>query len=301
MIRMDAVTKRYRSNFTILLLSASFAVFSAPSEQLIDDATSGNPQAQLELGRVYYGENKLKQAHFWYLHSVQNGNKQALAEIGKLFEDHANKPLDNLLMAENWYQLGNEQGVPEAEDGYSRVLEAQFNRRREKQVSSIAILDQAADEALTAEGSATNTSYSVNQNKISSDIAIFLAILVMLLIVVSSRRYFRTKKETKLGNYEKELTEKRRKIRSLQSHLNKAHEQLTKFQRHNQSQNRDQSYALACSMLGFNPNRVPDEKAIKLRYKKLSRVFHPDAGGSEDEMKRLNAAVKIVATYKARK
>lgn len=300
MIRMEAVSKRYRSTLTLLLLIASSNTTAAPSEELIEDANTGNPIAQLELGRTYYSENKLKQAHFWYLNSIQNGNKQALAEIGKLFEDHANKPIDNLILAENWFELGNEQGIPEAEEGYSRVLEAQFNRVREKQVSSIAILDQAADEALSNQNNQNNISVA-NDNKIPYEVLIFISTIALFILVITVRRFFRQKKESKLGTYEHQLSENRRKIRSLQSHLNKAHEQLTKLQRHSQLQSKDQSYNLACSLLGFNPNRVPDEKSIKLRYKKLSRIYHPDAGGSEDEMKRLNAAVKIVASYKSRK
>lgn len=40
------------------------------------------------------------------------------------------------------------------------------------------------------------------------------------------------------------------------------------------------------SVLGFT--KVPDEKEkIRLRYRKLSKVYHPDGGGSEEEFQRL--------------
>ncbi|MDG3088003.1 hypothetical protein P7F88_18730 [Vibrio hannami] len=294
---MDAVNKKYHSIISAILLSASFAVNSAPAENLIEEANSGNPQAQLELGRSYYSDNQIKLAHYWYLRALKNGNDQTLTEFGKLYEDFNNRPLDSLIFAENWYELANELGLPDAEEGYARVLETQFNKRRQKQVSSIALLDEAADKALH-DGASVTTASTIDDHRISSNIVIFVAVLIALVLAISIRRFFRQKKQTKLGNYEKQLTESRRKIRSLQTHLNKAHEQLSRLQRNNQAQSRDQSYALACSLLGFNPNRVPDQKALKLRYKKLSRVYHPDAGGSEDEMKRLNAAVKIVTSYK---
>ncbi|WP_407702388.1 DnaJ domain-containing protein [Vibrio algarum] len=54
---------------------------------------------------------------------------------------------------------------------------------------------------------------------------------------------------------------------------------------------------MACAVLGYNPSRLPSEKEIKLRYKKLCRVYHPDANGSDEEMKRLNGAVKVISSY----
>ncbi|MBO0237122.1 DnaJ domain-containing protein, partial [Vibrio parahaemolyticus] len=35
--------------------------------------------------------------------------------------------------------------------------------------------------------------------------------------------------------------------------------------------------------------------AIKLRYRQLSKLYHPDTRGSEEEMKRLNHAFKLVS------
>ncbi|MGT0150176.1 DnaJ domain-containing protein [Vibrio metschnikovii] len=53
-------------------------------------------------------------------------------------------------------------------------------------------------------------------------------------------------------------------------------------------------FSLACALLGFHPHRLPDEKIIKQRYKQLSKIYHPDLQGSEEEMKRLNGAMKII-------
>ncbi|CSC93275.1 DnaJ domain [Vibrio cholerae] len=51
---------------------------------------------------------------------------------------------------------------------------------------------------------------------------------------------------------------------------------------------------MAYALMGFHQNQRPDVKMIKLRYKQLSKIYHPDLHGSEEEMKRLNSAVKIV-------
>lgn len=49
---------------------------------------------------------------------------------------------------------------------------------------------------------------------------------------------------------------------------------------------------MAYALMGFHQNQRPDVKMIKLRYKQLSKIYHPDLHGSEEEMKRLNSAVK---------
>ncbi|MDF5305812.1 DnaJ domain-containing protein, partial [Vibrio parahaemolyticus] len=36
-------------------------------------------------------------------------------------------------------------------------------------------------------------------------------------------------------------------------------------------------------------------QAVKLRYRQLSKLYHPDTRGSEEEMKRLNQAFKIIS------
>ncbi|MEF1291946.1 DnaJ domain-containing protein, partial [Vibrio sp. M260118] len=54
---------------------------------------------------------------------------------------------------------------------------------------------------------------------------------------------------------------------------------------------------LACALFGFNPSKIPDEKQIKARYKQLCKVYHPDLKGSEEEMKRLNQALKVILAH----
>ena len=66
----------------------------------------------------------------------------------------------------------------------------------------------------------------------------------------------------------------------------------------NQKQSQENHFALACALLGYRPGKLPDERALKARYKKLCRVYHPDADGSDEDMKRLNAAVKLVSKYR---
>ncbi|MEF1341365.1 J domain-containing protein, partial [Vibrio rotiferianus] len=60
-------------------------------------------------------------------------------------------------------------------------------------------------------------------------------------------------------------------------------------------QSDNQKLAIACATFGYTPQRIPDSKAVKLRYRQLSKLYHPDSRGSEDEMKRLNQAFKIIS------
>ncbi|MDN3683394.1 DnaJ domain-containing protein [Vibrio sinaloensis] len=52
--------------------------------------------------------------------------------------------------------------------------------------------------------------------------------------------------------------------------------------------------ALACALFGYKPGAIPDNKQIKVRYKQLCKIYHPDLNGNEEDMKRLNAALKVI-------
>ncbi|WED23039.1 hypothetical protein L3Q72_06500 [Vibrio sp. JC009] len=285
-------------NALLFSLLISFCAVSAPSENLVARAESNDTQAQLLLGQEYLAENKIKQAHFWLLKSALNGNLEALSNMGSLYEGQENAAISSLSLAENWYQAGSEQSSEEADQGYSRVLEKQFNQRRAKQVSAIAILDKAADEALIQKAARLDSEESNRGNKISVEVIVISVLILLVVLFVTIRRFFRTRKQNKSADQSKKLAEKERKILTLQKSLNRTFDQLKKVQQQNQKQSKDQSFALACAVLGFTPKNVPDDKVLKARYKKLCRVYHPDAGGSDEDMRRLNTAVKILSSRK---
>ncbi|MEF1301651.1 J domain-containing protein, partial [Vibrio owensii] len=60
-------------------------------------------------------------------------------------------------------------------------------------------------------------------------------------------------------------------------------------------QSENQKLLVACAMFGYTPQTIPDSKAVKLRYRQLSKLYHPDSRGSEEEMKLLNQAFKTIS------
>ncbi len=58
----------------------------------------------------------------------------------------------------------------------------------------------------------------------------------------------------------------------------------------------DEKYADAWSELWLKPG-APRE-VIDAAYRTLARLYHPDAGGSEEAMTRLNRAYRLVITEK---
>ncbi len=78
-------------------------------------------------------DNKL--ALEWFIKAALQGNKRVPNEVAKIYESSLDKellqPLDS---AQLWYEAALKDN-PDAEEGYNRVLEAQFNQQRAKQIS----------------------------------------------------------------------------------------------------------------------------------------------------------------------
>ncbi|NCO46707.1 MAG: hypothetical protein GW890_10090, partial [Vibrio sp.] len=73
--------------------------------------------------------------------------------------------------------------------------------------------------------------------------------------------------------------------------------EIKRLQNNPVAQSQDQKLLLACALFGFKLSELPDEKSIKLRYKQLCKIYHPDLQGSQEEMKRLNGALKIILPH----
>jgi len=285
--------------FLWLPLIFSCSLMAQPSEELISRAEENQIDAQIELATQYQTEGKFKRAHYWAAKAAVNGDSSAAALLASLYESKQEQFLNPLTVSENWYQIATEQGDSQAEQGYARVLEALFNQQRARQVSSIASLDKQIDEDLAQSENippAQNTD-TESHKLFRLDAVITATLLTMVVAFVALRRSRRSKKQSQTDALQQTISQQKKKIKSLQLHINKAHQQLKQNQQVKQINTADNNLSLACALLGFKANDIPGEKAIKARYKMLSRVYHPDANGSEEEMKRLNAAVKLVVTH----
>ncbi|WP_165862865.1 J domain-containing protein [Vibrio sinensis] len=105
------------------------------------------------------------------------------------------------------------------------------------------------------------------------------------------------------NHYEEQIKIRDKKLQKQKQQLDALYQAFKTQQNENahnkRGMERDYSGDLthACAMFGFDAKLIPDQKEIKTRYKQLSKVYHPDRLGSQEEMKRLNQALKTISTH----
>lgn len=278
-------------------------------------AENGNADAQFKLAELYLartdGKPDNKLALEWFIKAALQGNKRASVEIAKLYESSPEQALLSPLdAAQLWYEAALPDN-PDAEDGYNRVLEAQFNQQRAKQISSIEQLDEGiGSEIDNSQGLPQQIqSNQVQSNLFSSNlfssnlsgsdymIGTALALLIVIVsigstLVISRKREIL--KSSDLGTQkqvlETQLSEKNRTIKQQKRQLQTMFNELKKQKGQKSSNN----LQLACALFGYTPSSIPNQKSIKVRYKQLSKIYHPDGQGCDEEMKRLNSALKTI-------
>ncbi|NOH32468.1 J domain-containing protein [Vibrio chagasii] len=288
-------------------------------------ADNGNADAQFRLAELYLagmdGKPDNKLALEWFIKAALQGNKRATVEIAKLYESSSERELLSPLdAAQLWYEAALPDN-PDAEDGYNRVLEAQFNQQRAKQISSIEQLDEGiGSEIDNSQGlpqqiqsnqvqsnlSSSNLSSSnlSSSNLFSSNlsgsyymIGTALALLIVIVSIGATLMISRKRemlKSSDLGTQKQvlktQLSEKNRTIKQQKRQLQSMFNELKKQKVQKSSNN----LQLACALFGYTPSSIPNQKSIKVRYKQLSKIYHPDAQGCDEEMKRLNSALKTI-------
>ncbi|MGF1754590.1 J domain-containing protein [Vibrio makurazakiensis] len=232
----------------------------------------------------------------WYNQLATQGNKQAPLQLAKLYESHTGS-IRSLDLSEQWYKVAlSLDDNASAEDGYGRVLEAKFNARRAKQISSIEQLDVAfsdvSEPGTTPSLEKKNT--STNQFASSDYITVITLVILFSSLFVAVKKLRRKKSHQKL----EQLELSQNKLKGSQTTIKQQKRQMeAMFQeiKKHQANNKNHNVSLACAVFGFTPSTIPTPKEIKLRYKQLSKIYHPDINGSDEEMKRLNAALKVIS------
>ncbi|KPL99246.1 tetratricopeptide repeat protein [Vibrio splendidus] len=272
-------------------------------------ADNGNPNAKFRLGEWYLAgtgvEQSNKLALEWFIKAALQGNQRAPIEVAKIYESSLEKDLlQPLDAAQLWYEAALKDN-PDAEDGYNRVLEAQFNQQRAKQISSIEQLnDNVSAEAntnqpstfpsaLTSRDQATRSNLTNSDYMIGAVLAVLIAIVsISATLVVSRKRQILKSGELnqQQQTLEVQLSAKDFTIKQQKRQLQTMFHELKK-QKNNKSLN---NFQVACALFGYTPSSIPDQKSIKIRYKQLSKIYHPDGHGCDEEMKRLNNALKTI-------
>ncbi|TWD38748.1 hypothetical protein FB440_107125 [Vibrio crassostreae] len=274
-------------------------------------ADNGNADAQFKLGEWYLAgtsvEQDNKMALEWFIKAALQGNKRAPVEVAKIYESSLEKELlQPLDAAQLWYEAALKDN-PNAEDGYTRVLQAQFNQQRAKQISSIEQLDDSIDSEIDSsqglsqqmQSSQATRSNLSSSNLTSSEymIGAALALLIAILSISATLVISRKRQVLKSGelnqqqqSLEAQLSSKDLTIRQQKRQLHTMFHELKKQKNSKGLSN----LQVACALFGYTPNSIPDQKIIKVRYKQLSKIYHPDGHGCDEEMKRLNNALKTI-------
>ncbi|MEZ8402603.1 hypothetical protein AB6C66_07485 [Vibrio splendidus] len=271
-------------------------------------ADNGNANAQFRLAELYLSGTGVDQSNKlaleWFIKSALQGNKRASVEVAKIYESSLEKDLlQPLDAAQLWYEAALKDN-PDAEDGYNRVLEAQFNQQRAKQISSIEQLnDNVSAEAntnqpstfpsaLTSRDQATRSNLTNSDYMIGAVLAVLIAIVSIsaTLVVSRKRQILKSGELNQQQTLEAQLSAKDFTIKQQKRQLQTTYNELKK-QKNNKSLN---NFQVACALFGYTPSSIPDQKSIKIRYKQLSKIYHPDGHGCDEEMKRLNNALKTI-------
>nr|WP_319554011.1 J domain-containing protein [uncultured Vibrio sp.] len=249
-------------------------------KQLAEDFTQGLT------GSVSYS-----QAAYWLSSIALSDPADSGYALANFVEKHQkNITTDDLIEA--WYQLSAKQNK-DAEIAYNHFLEQRFNQLRAKQVSAMTELDQRSAEAQPMQ------SDGINQTKGFSTEP-FLAIgFCGLMLSAGWFGYRKQQQKRKLQlvdeeNRTRQLDVQVKELEFTNKQLKRQLEQVFREFKKVKSESAPHDLTIACAVFGYTPNSIPQAQAVKLRYRQLSKLYHPDAQGGEAEMKRLNQAFRII-------
>ncbi len=250
-------------------------------------AAQHNQQAQKLLGAYYAQHQQWQQASFYQLQQALSGDSQALVQLGQWLSGVEPSVLLTIDWTEVLYQLASDSN-PQAQQLYDQWLENKFNQRRTAQ------LDSAPPPLLS---SVTAPLQSHEEETHTQWLWIGLAMCAVLIIVViglwQSKRKASSDKAApeQVPDHQQQLIKQQRLLLAMKNKITQLQKQLEQQQSLTATQSVSDAYAL----LGFDPHEPLSQRQLKSRYKALAKLYHPDCGGSERQMQKLNQAVKALA------
>ncbi|MDF2152361.1 J domain-containing protein [Vibrio sp. CAU 1672] len=265
---------------------------------LEQSAQQGHLAAQKQLAKDYAdglsGKVNYPQAIYWFT-TIANQDATDHGYLLAQFLQQHQQQVNNHDLIEAWYKFAAENN-PQAETAYAIFLEQRFNQLRAKQVTEITELEQQQ----TTENQ-QGTPQPPAQSAINSDWLYPSTGFAITMILAGSWFGFRRKADKRQNTvHQQQLTKEvqlETQVKELQFTNRQLKRQLeTVFQefRKTQQQSDQHKLAIACAMFGYTPASIPEDKSVRLRYRQLSKLYHPDTRGSEEEMKRLNQAFNTI-------
>ncbi|WP_440890079.1 J domain-containing protein [Vibrio sp. WZ-1] len=255
--------------------------------------------AQKQLAEDYArgltGNVDFAQATYWFTSVALNDPTDRGFLLADFVQHHQNRITTEDLL-EAWYQLAALKN-PQAEEAYNQFLEERFNQLRAKQVSEIVELDKTA----THEEAQDIATFEQEQKAETTNIWYASGALGLSVLIGGFAFGYRRHNKKVAANIAHEASQSlllETQVKELQfsnKQLKRQLEKVFKEFKKIKGQSDNQKLAIACATFGYTPQNIPESKTVKLRYRQLSKLYHPDSRGSEDEMKRLNQAFKIIS------
>ncbi|HHF3259260.1 J domain-containing protein [Vibrio diabolicus] len=281
------------------LLASNKAEASTETRYWLEQsANQGYLPAQKQLANDFaegiYGEKNETQALYWLTSIALNDPTDRGFLLANFIQHNQDKVTASQLTAA-LYQMASQHN-PAAEQAYNQLLEQRFNQLRAKQVSQIKSLDKKAEQT-QEEKSTTIAKPNVEYSQFLWLIwlAAILIISGLSFLVIKKLKQNRKALEAKEESQNQRMAEKIKELEFTNKQLKRQLEKVFKEFKKSKTQAENHKLSVACAMFGYTPQHIPDLQAIKLRYRQLSKLYHPDTRGSEEEMKRLNHAFKLVS------
>ncbi|EOX4456489.1 J domain-containing protein [Vibrio antiquarius] len=281
------------------LLASNKAESSTETRYWLEQsANQGYLPAQKQLANDFaegiYGEKNETQALYWLTSIALNDPTDRGFLLANFIQRNQDKVTTSQL-TEALYQMASQHN-PAAEQAYNQLLEQRFNQLRAKQVSQIKSLDKKAEQT-QEEKSTTIAKPNVEYSQFLWLIwlAAILIISGLSFLVIKKHKQNRKALEAKEENQNQRMAAKVKELEFTNKQLKRQLEKVFKEFKKSKTQAENHKLSVACAMFGYTPQHIPDLQAIKLRYRQLSKLYHPDTRGSEEEMKRLNHAFKLVS------
>ncbi|HHX8481229.1 TPA: J domain-containing protein [Vibrio diabolicus] len=281
-----------------LLASNKAEASTATRYWLEQSANQGYLPAQKQLANDFaegiYGEKNETQALYWLTSIALNDPTDRGFLLANFIQRNQDKVTASQL-TEALYQMASQHN-PAAEQAYNQLLEQRFNQLRAKQVSQIKSLDKKAEQT-QEEKSTTIAKPNVEYSQFLWLIwlAAILIISGLSFLVIKKLKQNRKALEAKEESQNQRMAAKVKELEFTNKQLKRQLEKVFKEFKKSKTQAENHKLSVACAMFGYTPQHIPDLQAIKLRYRQLSKLYHPDTRGSEEEMKRLNHAFKLVS------